>query len=160
RDLRGGEKSWEWVKKGVPLRIEVGPRDIDGKTCVISRRDESSSKMTASFTDLGQQIPELLETVQQNYFAQALAMQKAYTRTDITTFDQLKAYFTPKNSDKPEIHGGFVLAKWCGDRETEELLTELKVSIRCLPLQQSGTTGTCVLTGKPATLDAIFAKSY
>ncbi len=53
-----------------------------------------------------------------------------------------------------------MLAKWCGDVETEKMLDDLKVSIRCLPLQQSGTVGKCVLTGREATLDAIFAKSY
>ena len=72
----------------------------------------------------------------------------------------MRAFFTSKNEEKPEIHGGFVLAKWCGDPATEELLQELKVTIRCLPLEQSGTKGKCVITGKEATLDAIFAKSY
>ena len=72
----------------------------------------------------------------------------------------MRRYFTPENLDKPEIHGGFVLAKWCGDVETEKMLEELKVTIRCLPLEQSGTEGICILTGKKATLDAVFAKSY
>ena len=63
-------------------------------------------------------------------------------------------------STSREIHGGFVLAKWCGDPATEEMLSELKVTIRCLPVEQSGTKGRCILTGKEATLDAIFAKSY
>jgi prolyl-tRNA synthetase len=78
----------------------------------------------------------------------------------VENFEKLKEFFTPQNEDKPEIHGGFVLAKWCGDPVTEELLKDLKVTIRCLPLKQSGTEGICVLTGKPATIDAIFAKSY
>jgi len=78
----------------------------------------------------------------------------------LTTLDEMKAFFTPKNPEKPEIHGGFVLAKWCGDVKTEAMLEDLKVTIRCLPLKQSGTQGKCILTGQPATLDAIFAKSY
>jgi len=78
----------------------------------------------------------------------------------IATFDELKKFFTPKNADKPEIHGGFVLAKWCGDASTEKLLDEHKITIRCLPLKQSGTEGTCILTGQKATIDAVFAKSY
>ncbi|MCE5294144.1 MAG: proline--tRNA ligase [Chlamydiales bacterium] len=161
RDLRGGEKSWEWIKKGVPLRIEVGPRDVDSQSCMLARRDMAPSQKAAYATsDLGPQIVSMLDEMQQGYFNQALEHQKAHTRTDITTFDQLKAFFTPKNADKPEIHGGFVLAKWCGDAATEEQLGELKISIRCLPLKQSGTEGKCIITGRPATLDAIFAKSY
>lgn len=159
RDLGGGEKKWEWIKKGVPLRIEVGPRDLQAGACVISRRDQSEKK-TMAVADLKNQIVSILDEMQKGYFDAALSMQKANLRQDITTFDELKSYFTPKNQDRPEIHGGFVLAKWSGDVESEAMLADLKLSIRCLPLKQSGTTGTCILTGKPATLDVIIAKSY
>ena len=74
--------------------------------------------------------------------------------------DELKAFFTPKNADKPEIHGGFVLAKWCGDAATEAQLADLKISIRCLPLKQSGPAEPASSLGRPATIDAVFAKSY
>lgn len=161
RDLRGGEKNWEWIKKGVPLRIEVGPRDLDNKACMVARRDKApSEKISLPTENLGPQIATILADIQQGYFAQALRYQQEHTRTDITTFEELKAFFTPKNADKPEIHGGFVLAKWCGDAATEEQLADLKISIRCLPLKQSGTQGVCIITGRPATIDAIFAKSY
>ena len=161
RDLRGGEKNWEWIKKGVPLRIEVGPRDVDNQACMMARRDKAPSEKAAfSVADVKAQIVQILTQMQEGYFEQALQYQQAKTRTDITTIEQLKAFFTPKNADKPEIHGGFVMAKWCGDAASEALLGELKISIRCLPLKQSGTTGTCILTGRPATLDAVFAKSY
>jgi prolyl-tRNA synthetase len=85
---------------------------------------------------------------------------EAHTRDDLRTFDEFKAFFTPKNPDKPEIHGGFVRAAWCEDPETLPLLEELKVTIRCKPLEQRGGTGKCILTGKPATNEYIFAKSY
>jgi prolyl-tRNA synthetase len=161
RDLRGGEKNWEWIKKGVPLRIEVGPRDIDSQTCVVSRRDQTSAqKANLSVQNFGVQIVDILNQMQQGYYQNALNLQRANTRTDITSFEELKAYFTPKNEDKPEIHGGFVLAKWSGDPESVEKLADLKITIRCMPLKQSGTEGRCILTGKPATLDVIFAKSY
>jgi prolyl-tRNA synthetase len=74
--------------------------------------------------------------------------------------EEFRAFFTPQRADRPEIHGGFVRAKWCEDPASLPLLDELKVTIRCLPLDQSGTTGSCVLTGKPATTEAIFAKAY
>jgi len=161
RDLRGGEKNWEWIKKGVPLRLEVGPRDMESGNCVMSRRDQpTAQKATFSQQGLGAQVVNILHQMQQGYYQAALNLQKSQTRSDLTTFEELKAFFTPKNEEKPEIHGGFVLAKWSGDAASVDKLDELKVTIRCLPLKQSGTQGHCILTGKPATLDAIFAKSY
>ncbi len=161
RDKRGGEKNWEWIKKGVPVRIEVGPRDLESRAMMVARRDQSpKSKQQLPISAIATQIPEILDQIQKNYYTQALQMRDTNLRTDLQTFEEFKQYFTPKNTEKPEIHGGFVLAKWCGDPETEKILDELKVSIRCLPLKQSGTTGKCILTGKPGTIDAIFAKSY
>ncbi len=161
RDKRGGEKNWEWIKKGVPLRIEVGPRDLESQSVMICRRDmPHKEKQKLAFERLAEEVPLMLASIQKNYFEQALKYRDENIRRDITTLEEFKRYFTPKNSDKPEIHGGFVLAKWCGDVETEKLLDELKISIRCLPLNQSGTEGKCILTGKTATIDAIFAKSY
>lgn len=161
RDRRGGEKNWEWIKKGVPVRIEVGPRDVENKAVTIVRRDRAhKDKQQVPLNQLKGHLLETLESMQRNYFEQALKNRDMNLRRDIQTFDQLKQFFTPKNLEKPEIHGGFVLAKWCGDEETEKLLEEMKVTIRCLPLKQSGTPGKCILTGRPATLDAVFAKSY
>lgn len=157
RDLRGGEKSWEWIKKGVPVRIEVGPRDIESNSVMLCRRDlPHKEKAKLGVESLVQEIGNILESIQQNYYQQAKAFQEQNIRKDIKNFEELKQFFSSeKTSD-----AGFVLGKWCGDVETEELLSELKVTIRCLPLKQSKTQGQCILTGKPATLDAIFAKSY
>jgi prolyl-tRNA synthetase len=161
RDKRGGEKTWEWIKKGVPLRLEIGPRDVTAEAVTVARRDEDpKAKATFSRTALLEQVTAMLASIQENYFSQALAFRQQHIRTDITDFEALKEYFTPKNSAQPEIHGGFVQAKWCGDPATEALLEPLKVTIRCLPCNQSGTEGVCVLTGRPARIDAIFAKSY
>ena len=161
RDIRGGEKNWDWIKKGVPVRIEVGPKDLENNCVMVARRDKAhKDKEKVSFDSVGALIPQVLNEIQENYFSQAKKLRDANVRSDIATLDEMKQYFTPKNSEKPEIHGGFVLAKWCGDETTEELLKEMKITIRCLPLKQSGTQGKCILTGKPATLDAIFAKSY
>ncbi len=161
RDKRGGEKNWEWIKKGIPLRIEVGPRDIESGVVMLSRRDRPhKEKEKISVEQLAARLPVLLEEMQNSYFEQAKTHRDSHIHHEITNFEELKEFFTPKNAEKPEIHGGFVLAKWCGDAETEKMLEEMKVTIRCLPLDQSGTKGRCVLTGKEATLDAIFAKSY
>lgn len=161
REKRGGEKNWEWIKKGIPVRLEVGPRDIEGQMVTLARRDRSpKEKEQISFNQLPQEIVRVLEEIQHNYYQQALTYRDAHIYRDLKTFEEMREFFIPKNEDKPEIHGGFVIAKWCGDPKTEEMLSELKVTIRCLPLQQSGTVGRCILTGREATLDAVFAKSY
>ncbi len=161
RDLRGGDKNWQWIKKGIPLRIEIGPRDIQNNSVMVTRRDRPhKEKQSISVGNLAESVVQILSEMQTGYFETALAVRKDNTQTNIQNFDELKAFFTPKNADRPEIHGGFVVAKWCGDTASIEKLADLKVTIRCLPFEQSGTKGKCVLTGKDATIDAIFAKSY
>ncbi len=161
RDRRGGEKNWEWIKKGVPLRIEVGPKDKESNTITLCRRDKPhKEKIQIRLENMQEEVVSILESVQQNYYLQAKKYRDENIRRDLTTLAELKDFFTPKNAEKPEIHGGFVLAKWCGDEQTEKMLDDMKISIRCLPLEQSKTEGKCILTGQNATLDAIFAKSY
>lgn len=155
REKRGGEKNWEWIKKGVPLRIEVGPRDLENGSLMLARRDRPHKEKTSFKTEeLPLKIVEILDEIQKNYFNESLNFLESHIRKDIHTFDEMKAFFSSENEK------GFVLAKWCQEDGTENLLDELKVTIRCIPLKQSHTEGTCVLTGKKATLDVIFAKSY
>lgn len=161
RDIRGGEKAWQWVKKGIPLRIEIGPRDISSDQVVLYRRDKGPrEKLVVSRSELPEKVAQILEEIQQTYFTQAKAYRDANICRDITNFEDMKSYFTPKNAEKPEIHGGFVLGKWSGDDGAVEKLADLKVTVRCIPFEQSGTSGPCVVTGKQSTVDAIFAKSY
>ncbi len=161
KEGRAGEKGWGWIKKGVPIRIEIGPRDIEKGVCMVGLRDdERLQKQPFDQKQIAAAIPSLLSEMQRRMYAKARTFQEAHTHTDIRTFEEMKAFFSPKNEEKPEIHGGFVRAKWCGDMATEELLKEMKVTIRCLPEDQSHTKGLCIITGKEATLDAIFAKSY
>jgi prolyl-tRNA synthetase len=161
RDIRGGDKSWEWIKKGVPLRIEIGPKEIEKQSFALMHRHRPHKEKEFLSLDAGlAQISNALDTLDQALFQQAESFQKQNTVTHIKNFEELKAFFTPKNEDKPEIHGGFALCKWSEDPESEKMLADYKISIRCLPFEQSGTAGKCVLTGKPASRDAIFAKSY
>lgn len=162
RDIRGGEKSWSWVKKGIPIRIEVGPRDLKEGKVVLNRRDQGvKEKIFLTVDELKEGAVSILEEIQNSYFAQAKANLDANMETGVSNVDEFRAYFTAKNPDKPEIHGGFVRAPWSGDeKEIEALLSELKVSIRCIPFKQSGTLGKCIFSGKPATCEAIFAKAY
>jgi len=161
RDMRGGDKSWEWIKKGIPVRIEVGPRDIDSKQVVMYRRDQGPrDKAFVAMAEAVAGIAATLQSIQDGYYEQAKSFLNENIRRDISTFDEFKAFFTPNNEAKPEIHGGFVLAKWGGGEDALDALSQLKVTVRCLPLEQSGTEGRCVITGRPATRDAIFAKAY
>jgi prolyl-tRNA synthetase len=161
RDMRGGDKAWSWVKKGAPIRVEIGPRDIESGSVVLLRRDKGvKEKEFVKLTELKERIEDVLEEIQKNYFNEAAERLKAQTVDNIDNFEDLKKFLTPKNEANPEIHGGFVLAKWCGEKGSEEKLAELKATIRCIPLQQRGTTGRCIMTGKPATTDIIIAKSY
>lgn len=150
RDKRGGEKNWEWIKKGVPLRLEVGPRDLEAAAFMLARRDRPHKEKTKE-TDIAS-LPAILEAMQKGYYEEAKEFRERNIKKDIQTLDELKNFF--------EKDAGFVLAKWCGEKETEGLLDEVKITIRCLPLEQSKTEGPCILTGKKATLDAIFAKAY
>lgn len=154
RDMRGGEKSWEWIKKGIPLRIEVGPRDVVSNQVVVCRRDKPhKEKLFLSAPEFVEGVVDLLKEIQNNYFTEAKTFRDRNICREVRTYDEFKAYFESDSS-------GFVLGKWSEDPVSEEMLNELKVTIRCLPLEQSGTSGKCVLTGKPATTDALFAKSY
>ena len=161
RDIRGGEKAWQWIKRGIPLRVEVGPRDAEARKVVLYRRDKGhKDKEFLAANELREKVCGVLDEIQKNYYDQALAHREQFTVTNISSFAELVKFFTPKNPEKPEIHGGFVRAKWCGEKGSEDILAEHKLTIRCLPMDQSGTEGKCVLTGKPATLDTIFAKAY
>lgn len=153
RDRRGGEKNWEWIKKGVPLRIEVGPKDIEKGQVVVARRDKGvKEKQFLSSQALLDQLTKTLDEIQHTYFQQAKTFQQSNIFDHIRTMDELKAFF--------ETKGGFVRAKWSGDEKIEPLLKEHNLTIRCIPLEQSGSPGHCILTGQPATLEVIIAKSY
>lgn len=161
RDIRGGDKTWAWIKKGVPIRLEAGPRDIESGSVMLYRRDKGhKEKIAVKLEELPTLVPKILEEIQNNYYSTAKEELKKHSYEDINSFEEFKKFFTPKNEDKPEIHGGFVKAWWSEAKETEEILAPLKVTIRNIPFEQSGGSGKCVLTGKPATKKAIFAKAY
>ncbi|HEY1096228.1 MAG TPA: proline--tRNA ligase [Alphaproteobacteria bacterium] len=165
RDRPAPDKKWEWVKKGAPLILEIGPRDVDGNQVAVKNRLEPEAKATfMAADDFIAQVPDLLGNIQSTMYDQAKTYLGANTRTDITTVEAFKKYFEEKNEYLDGKNGkvGFIRAPWSGDVDTSEpILKELNATIRCLPLdQKSGNLGTCVLTGKPAVTEAIFARSY
>ncbi len=138
RDLGGGVKNWEWIKKGVPVRIEIGPRDLGKGTAVVSRRDQSHRhKSHLSIGELIEQFPGMLDDIQAGMLARAAAFRDSHTRV-IESKEEFYAFFTPQNADKPEIHGGFALAYWNGSAQLEAQIKEdLKVTIRCIPFENT-----------------------
>jgi prolyl-tRNA synthetase len=162
RDISGGQRNWEWIKKGVPIRLEIGPRDISNRTVAIARRDRSpKEKELVSKEQFIRDVPDILHQIQNELFRRATALREAHTRR-IDTEAEFREFFTPKNQQKPEIHGGFALSHWAGSAEDEERLQkELKVTIRCIPHgDEYEEAGTCILTGKPSKQRVVFAKSY
>jgi prolyl-tRNA synthetase len=161
RDLGGGVKNWEWIKKGVPVRIEIGPRDLEKNALVISRRDQPiKSKEPMPIQEFVAVAPEVLTSIQENLLDRAKKFRDANTRV-IESKKDFYDFFTPKNSAKPEIHGGFALAYWNGSREVEEQIkNDLKVTIRVVPLADSADAGECIFTGEPSARRVVWAKSY
>jgi len=158
RDLRGGEKAWQHIKKGVPLRAEIGPRDIEKDGVFLARRD-TGTKEPIGRQQLIETAPQILKEIQDSLFERAKKLREENT-CQIDNLDEFKAYFTPNNEAKPEIHAGFAYCHWSEDSAMHELLKELKVTIRCVPLAGSAEPGKCIFTGKPSTKRAIFAKAY
>ena len=164
RDLGGGTKNWDWIKRGVPIRIEIGPRDLANGTVALSRRDQPArEKSFFPSAEVGDRLPGILTEIQQNLFNRAKALRDANT-VRIDTKTDFYEFFTPKNKQKPEIHGGFALAHWSGNPEVEAQLKEdLKVTIRCIPFDpevQDEQPGICVISGAPSPRRVLFAKSY
>jgi prolyl-tRNA synthetase len=158
RDLRGGEKAWHHIKRGVPLRAEIGPRDIEKDAVFLARRD-TGTKEPISRAQFIETAPQILAQIQDGLFERARKLRQENT-CKIDNLDEFKAYFTPRNEAKPEIHAGFAHCHWCEDPAMHELLKELKVTIRCVPLDGLEEPGKCIFTGKPSTKRAIFAKAY
>jgi len=161
RDQNAGEKSWQWIKKGIPVRVEVGPRDIASNSVFVGRRDKAPrERYGQNRAEFVAGIGALLEDIQNSLFAKADAF-RAENTVDIGGMDDFRAFFTPANAGKPEIHGGFARAHWCGGAECENSVTnELSVTIRCVPSGEADETGKCVVCGSPSPRRVIFAKAY
>ncbi len=160
RDLRGGEKTWQHIKKGVPLRLEIGPRDVAGDSLFVGRRD-TQEKKSVPRSEFVATIDQRLAEIQTALFDRALALRNTNTH-EFNNRDEFVRYFTPKDEEKPEIHAGFALAHVAETPEVDAILKDLKVTIRCVSLPGqpgSGPEGPCIFTGKPARR-VVLAKAY
>ena len=162
RDLGGGVKNWEWIKKGVPLRVELGPRDLESGNVAVSRRDQPvKAKEFLAQDEFVSRAAEMLESIQATLLQRATEFRDAHTRV-VNSKEEFYDFFTPKSSAKPEIHGGFALAHWNGSREVEEQVkNDLKVTIRCIPfVDGTPEPGVCIFTGESSAQRVVWAKSY
>ncbi|MGB6043001.1 MAG: proline--tRNA ligase [Pirellulales bacterium] len=160
RDLRGGEKVWQHIKKGVPIRAEIGPRDMEKDSCFVGRRDQSPrDKQSVPRGEFVATAGEKLAAMQANLFERACQF-RADNTVHIDNLDDFKAFFTPANNESPEIHGGLAYCHYTPDEQVNQLLQKLKVTIRCVPLDGDAEKGECIFTGRPSERRAVFAKAY
>jgi prolyl-tRNA synthetase len=161
RDVSGSEKGWYWIKKGIPLKVEIGPRDLAANSVFVGRRDmEPRDKKSYSKEDFCDNVKNILDEIQENIYKKALDF-RAENSCEIDDKDEFYNYFTPKNKKNPEIHGGFAYSHWCGDKECEKKIKEdLKVTIRTIPFDAKEENGKCIYCGKPSTKRVVFAKNY
>ena len=166
RDKSSVDKVWEWVRKGAPMVCEIGARDIENGGLMVKERiffGQPEGKKILKTEEFVTSVSERLEFLQNEMFKRAKERLEQNIRTDIKTPEEFAAYFANGNEwieDDKQGKVAFVRGKWCADPATEELLKAMKITIRCIPFDQSGTTGKCLLTGKDATLDVIYARSY
>lgn len=150
-DNSAGWKFAEYEMKGVPLRLEIGPKDIENNRCVVVRRD-NGEKIFVSLDELETKIPELLETVRDGLYRKAFDRRAAMTFT-ARDYAELK--------DIADNKPGFIKAMWCGDRECEDKLKdELGITSRCIPFEQEHLGDICVCCGKPAKHMLYWGKAY
>ena len=150
-DNSAGWKFSEYEMKGVPLRLEIGPKDIENNRCVVVRRD-NGEKIFVSLDELEAKIPELLEAVRDGLYQKAIDRRAAMTFT-ARDYAELK--------DIADNKPGFIKAMWCGDRECEDKLKdELGITSRCIPFEQEHLSDTCFCCGKPAKHMLYWGKAY
>jgi prolyl-tRNA synthetase len=150
-----GYKFTEWEVKGVPVRVELGPKDLAQNACVLARRDmpgKESKQMGVLLAGAPERIGQLLREIQANLFERARKYRDEYS-CEVNSYDEFK--------QKIEEPGGFLWAHWDGTRETEDrIAAETKATIRCIPFERGKEPGKCIVTGKPSAQRVVFAKAY
>jgi prolyl-tRNA synthetase len=151
RDERPGWKFAEWELRGVPLRLEIGPKDIEKSAVMIARRD-TREKQSIPMDGLAARLRELLDDIQKNLFDRAVAFREEHTQR-VATYDAFKTAM--------EKRPGFVIAPWCGAADCEaQIKTDTQATIRNMPIGGAAPGGNCVRCDRPAQAEAWFAKAY
>jgi len=155
RDLNGGVKKWEWIKKGVPIRIEIGPRDIETRKVCLQRRDQPvSAKEFLDKEDFIQRASDVLGEIHDSLLKKATDFRDANI-TECTSLEDFHAHWAKED-------GGWLITPWAASPDQEEVISkEHKITIRCLPLdKQNEPEAPCLLTGTPTRSRAIWGRSY
>jgi prolyl-tRNA synthetase len=125
-----GARGWEWVKKGVPVRVELGPRDIEKNTVFMARRDQPSSKKESMNREAFiNEIPAILDNIQESIFNRA----DLYRKENTFEMDDKKQFYDLYQKASGFNNGAFIMAHWCGSDKCEKQLKDLSVTIRCIP---------------------------
>jgi len=157
-DKRGGEKTWYWVKKGVPVRLEIGPRDVDDNKICLTRRDKApKDKQFLNRDDCLASLPDILTEIQSNLFAQAKKYSTEHSKK-VNTEEEFLNFF--KHTSEQGIQGGFALTHWCGKEECETYYKDQQLTIRNIPLQHDNESGQCIRCGGESKQRVVFARSY
>ncbi|MEA1969628.1 MAG: proline--tRNA ligase, partial [Thermodesulfobacteriota bacterium] len=156
RDI-GGARGWEWIKKGIPVRAEIGPRDMDNDSVFAARRDKSNKeKQSVKREDFINGIENLLDEIQNNLFNRAQSFRKENTHK----IDEKDSFYDFYKSEKGGS-GGFVMAHWCGSDKCEtKIKDDLSVTIRCIPFESRVEQGNCICCGSPSSRRVLFSKAY
>jgi prolyl-tRNA synthetase len=155
REMNAGERSWDWVRKGIPLRAEIGPRDIANNAVFLARRDKPpKEKQSVGRDELVATIASVLTDIQDSLYQRALEFRESNTR-HIDTKDEFYDFFKREG-------GGFAVSHWNGSREVEDQIkNDLSVTIRAMPDgEQFEQSGTCPFSGDPSARRVVFARSY
>jgi prolyl-tRNA synthetase len=148
---RPGWKFAEYEAKGVPVRVAIGPRDLEQNQAEVARRD-TQEKQSVSLDNIAEVIKNLLTEIQEHLFQKSLDFRNTHIQK-VDSYEEFKS--------KLETQGGFFLAHWDGTVETEEKIQqETKATIRCIPFEFGKEEGKCMVTGKPSTQRVVFAKAY
>jgi len=160
RDIRGGEKTWQHVKQGVPLRVEIGPRDLAAGTVSLSRRDrppkERASLPLDGFAAL---VPDILAEIQTGLFERAREFRERKS-VRLDSLEAAQAFFGQDGAGEGRASGGFAHVHVADDPAVAAAFDPLKVTVRCIPMDGADEPGTCVVTGKPVTRRSVLARSY
>jgi len=160
RDIAGGQRNWEWIKKGVPLRIEIGPRDITNRSVAVARRDKGpKEKEFPAKEQFIRDVADILEDIQTSLLTRATALRDQNMKR-LDTEAEFREFFAVDNEGGAQ--SGFALMHWAGSSEEEDTIAkDLRVTIRCIPDgDEFAEEGTCFLTGKPSHRRVVFARSY
>jgi prolyl-tRNA synthetase len=160
RDMRGGDKVWQHVKQGVPLRVEIGPRDIAAGAVSVCRRDRGpKERASMPLAEFVADAPGLLEELQRGMFERAKAFREQRS-VRLSTQAELLEFFAETADKGAGAHGGFAFVHVADDPAVLAVLDPLKVTVRCIPMDGEDEPGTCIITGQQVRRRSLLARSY